>query len=81
MPKLPNAVILSVLAAVQVAVTQSWPEYWFSPIILAAVLAAAKIFQVQAEPPATTKRGLQPYGAAELPSDRPISKLTRWLVD
>lgn len=80
MPKLPNAIILSVLAAIQVAVSQTYPDLWYSPIILAAVLAALKIFQVQAEPEPSTKKGLQPYGAAA-EDDQPTSKLTRWLVD
>lgn len=91
MPKLPNTVMLSLIAAAQLVVNQQAPDFWWSPVALAALLALAKLFQVQAEPePSTSLRQAQapvgelvepqPYGAAA-EDDQPTRKLTRWLVD
>lgn len=74
--QIPNALWLSIIAAVQLVVNQQFPDQWWTPVALAALVAVAKLLQVATAPPAATTRGLSPAGT---PQEEP-SKFRRWLV-
>lgn len=82
MPKLPNALIFSILSIIQISINQLYPGYWWSPGVLALVVAAAKWVQTPPAKPVSTTRGLQPAGTLGTPSpEKETSRFYRWLVD
>lgn len=79
--KVPNALWLSIIGAVQLVLNQQFPDFWWTPVALAALVAVAKLLQVATtEPPAATTRGLSPEGTMSSAQPEP-SKLRRWLID
>lgn len=75
--KMPNALILSILAGLQMTVNQTYPDLWWSPIALAALAAVVKLIQVNVPERADTARGLGPDGE---PRPERVSKLRQFLV-
>ena len=68
--QIPNAVWLSIIATAQMIITQTYPDYWWSPVALAALVALGKLIQVKSTEAAATARGAAPQDSA----------LKRWLV-
>lgn len=64
--QVPNALWLSLIAAVQMVVSQVYPDAWWAPVVISACIAVAKAIQVNMP---STERGLEQD-----------SKFKRWLV-
>lgn len=71
--QIPNALWLSIIAAIQLVVNQNYNDLWWTPVAIAALVAVAKLLQVTVAPPATTTRGLAPDVESQ-------SKLRRFLI-
>jgi hypothetical protein len=69
--QIPNAVWLSIIAAAQMLVNTNFPDYWWSPAVLAALVAVGKLIQVNTTQPSATARG----------ADTEHSVFRRWLVE
>lgn len=75
--KMPNALILSILAGLQMTVNQTYPDLWWSPIAIAALAAIVKLIQVNMpRASAETARGLAPDGSPV----QEHSKFRQWFV-
>jgi hypothetical protein len=78
--QVPNAVWLSIIAAVQMIVSSQFPDYWWSPVVIALCVALGKLWQVNSQTVATDA---DPQAAAARGADAPPaqdSKLKRWMV-
>ena len=76
--QVPNALWLSIIAAVQLVVNQNYSDLWWTPVAIALLVAVAKLLEVNVvpPPPASTTRGLSPEGAAQTQP----GKLRRFLI-
>lgn len=72
---LPNALSLSIIAGIQLIVNTSFPDFWWTPIVLAALIAVAKLLQVAAVDPPPL-----PQGDVGGPMPVQDSAFKRWLV-
>lgn len=80
--KLPNALSLSIIAGLQLIVNQSFADYWWTPIALAALLAVGKLLQVSVTEPELPAMIEGPAGAMSSPrpeQDKP-GGFARFLV-
>lgn len=73
---LPNALWLSIIAAVTMVINSQYPDLWWSPVALAALVAVGKLIQVNVEPAGP------PAGTMGVPrgQEQKRSKVVEWLV-
>lgn len=72
---LPNALWLSIIAAVTMVINQTYPDMWWSPVALAALIAIGKLIQVNVTEPLPS-----PQSDVGGPAPQQDSAFVRFLV-